>query len=179
MVSVGRMIATKEYPDQLKLVKPLCNEDLEVTHTIVGYGKEEKFIRLSIDQLGLNHKVFVVNNASDIKEHYHNADIFIQTSSTEGLPNVVLEAMSCGLCCFATNVGDTGKIIESGINGFLFDIHDIEGMKNQIKEVWSPGDENTFRKICENAKERVAKEFSLQANYQSVLSMYDMVNNHR
>lgn len=54
-----------------------------------------------------------------LEEAYQYADIFVLTSLSEGMPSVILEAMSCGLPVIASNVGGNNELVKEGENGFL------------------------------------------------------------
>lgn len=56
-----------------------------------------------------------------ILEEYQNSDLFCLPSLSEGCPNVICEAMSCGLPVVCSNVCDNPMIVEEGVTGFLFD----------------------------------------------------------
>ena len=58
------------------------------------------------------------------ENYYRSADLFILPSRNEGLPNVVLEAMSCGLPCVVTRVSGATDVIEHDASGMLFDVND-------------------------------------------------------
>lgn len=59
----------------------------------------------------------------DIRNEYQKADVFCLPSLYEGFPNVICEAMACGLPVVCSNVGDNGFLVKEGKNGFLFDPH--------------------------------------------------------
>jgi glycosyltransferase involved in cell wall biosynthesis len=55
----------------------------------------------------------------EMRSIYQEADILVLTSEHEGTPNVILEAMACGLPVVATRVGGVPDIIQDGLTGFL------------------------------------------------------------
>ena len=64
-----------------------------------------------------------------------HADLFILSSRYEGLPNVVLEANTCGTPVVAFNCpGGTGEIIENGVNGFLCECGNIGDLAEKINK---------------------------------------------
>lgn len=69
------------------------------------------------------------NNVADI---YRNADIFCLPSLIEGFPNVICEAMASGLPIVCSNICDNPYIVESGVNGFLFDPERPEDIAEKI-----------------------------------------------
>lgn len=77
-----------------------------------------------------------------IEEEYRKADIFCLPSLFEGYPNVVAEAMSCGLPILCSNVYENPYIVEEGVNGFLFDPKNPVEMADAIKKMVSLSYEN-------------------------------------
>lgn len=68
----------------------------------------------------------------DIVSEYQQSDIFCLPSLYEGFPNVICEAMSCGLPILCSNVCDNSLVVKDGENGFLFDPSNIEEMANKM-----------------------------------------------
>lgn len=68
----------------------------------------------------LQEKFHFVEPTNTIHEEYQKANLFCLPSLHEGYPNVLCEAMSSGLPVICSNISDNPMLIESGINGFLF-----------------------------------------------------------
>lgn len=67
-------------------------------------------------------------------------DLFLYTSQWDGLPNVLLEAISLGLPIIAPNVGAVGELIEHRKTGFLIDqFDDVQGYVNCLREILADG----------------------------------------
>ena len=81
-----------------------------------------------------------------IANYYNWSDILIQTSETEGMSNVILEAMSSGLLVFSTYVGDVKSLIKNGINGFIFSSHDSSKICTEFVDIIK-NKENNFLSI--------------------------------
>lgn len=75
------------------------------------------------------------DESEDVVSLYQNTDIFCLPSLFEGYPNVVVEAMSCGLPVICSNVCENPEIITEGINGFLFDPYDSENIALAIRTI--------------------------------------------
>ena len=71
----------------------------------------------------------------NIESEYRTHKALILASVTEGLPNVVCEAMSCGLPCIVSNVLDHPRLVEDGVSGFLFDPSSHIELCNSIKKL--------------------------------------------
>lgn len=74
-----------------------------------------------IQKKGLESEFVFYRATSNILKEYQTADCFVLPSKYEGYPNVVCEAMSCGLPILCSNVCDNPNIVKDGVNGLLFD----------------------------------------------------------
>lgn len=74
-----------------------------------------------IQEKGVEREFAFHEATSDILKEYQTADCFILPSKYEGYPNVVCEAMACGLPVLCSNVCDNPNIVKNGVNGLLFD----------------------------------------------------------
>ena len=72
-----------------------------------------------------------------IEEEYRKSDVFCLPSLYEGYPNVVVEAMSCGLPVICSNVYENPYIVEEGVNGFLFNPEKAEDIVTAIRHIVS------------------------------------------
>lgn len=121
---VGRVEPTKDYPTFLRAVAPIVEQIQELHVLCVGArGKteyEESVRRLGED-LGLDERVIWCPPRGDMTSVYNAMTVLCSSSRGEGFPNVIAEAMACGIPCVATDagdsrliVGDTGRIVRSG-----------------------------------------------------------------
>ena len=86
--------------------------------------------------LGLgSNAIEFTGSVSDVALVFGKADISVLTSEYEGTPNVLLEAMACGLPVVATDVGGVPDVVRPGINGFLTRPGDDEGLLSALKRL--------------------------------------------
>ena len=81
-----------------------------------------------------NHFTFTGEKANVVHE-YHAADVLVLVSRHEGLPNVVCEAMACGLPMVLSDVSDHRKMVEEGRTGFLCSSHDTESIADALQSI--------------------------------------------
>lgn len=74
-----------------------------------------------IQRLNINDYISFHSATNNVADVYRRADFFCLPSVIEGFPNVICEAMASGLPIVCSNICDNPYIVESGINGFLFD----------------------------------------------------------
>ena len=104
-----------------------------------------------VDELEMSNKINLPGSVGNISEWYERADLFVLSSSVEGFPNVLLEAMTYGIPCVSFDC-DTGPrdMIQNGINGLL--VHPSEkelGLENALRKLIS--DKNLRLNISKNA----------------------------
>ncbi|HEV2915762.1 MAG TPA: glycosyltransferase [Pyrinomonadaceae bacterium] len=115
---VGRLDPMKDHPTFLRAASLLCHERDDVYFLCVGGGPEgyrEELRRLAAE-LGIAEKVIWTGALSGMPAVYNALDLLASSSYSEGFPNVVGEAMACGVPCVVTDVGDSALIVaDTGI----------------------------------------------------------------
>ena len=89
-----------------------------------------------------------------------NLDIYVLTSTKEGFPYTILEAMSHGLPIVATRVGGVPEAVIDGENGFLVEAKNAQALADKIAVLVEA--EEVRKEFGRKSRERVRQEFSLQ-----------------
>ena len=112
----GRGTAEKRVQIVARIASQCQAAGLPVTFTYLGEVKP--FLDKSLTETG----VFLgnISNQNEVNEIYRQADLLIITSSEEGFPMVIMEAMARGCIILATPVGDIPALISHTKHGFLF-----------------------------------------------------------
>jgi len=107
----------------------------------------------------------------EIEKLYRAADLFILPSRSEGMPNVVLEAMASGLPCVATRVSGIRELIEEGKTGFTFAVNDVQGFRQAFLNVLNGQAKN----MGQRARERAVKDFSIAVLSERYERLYEKI----
>ncbi|MCC5808680.1 MAG: glycosyltransferase [Opitutales bacterium] len=79
-------------------------------------------LKLLADKLGIAERVSLNDAVVDVESLYHQYDAFVLASKHEGCPNVLVEAMACGLPVIASDISDNARIVNDSVSGFLFSV---------------------------------------------------------
>lgn len=88
-----------------------------------------------IQEYGIQDYIELKDKTKQIKNVYHNADLFCLPSFYEGTPNVICEAISTGLPVACSDVCDNYIYVKPGCNGVLFDPNNPNDMANKISQL--------------------------------------------
>ena len=157
------------------LIKTLHLLDFRVHWTHFGTGQlreelEDLAKELLSPKSNISHQFMGQVSNSEIKTFYrsNNIDLFVNVSETEGVPVSLMEAMSYGIPCLATNVGGNSEIVNS-TNGILLPTHfEIVDIKNNLLNfsIITQNEKNNYRKNARNTWENF---YNAKKNYNSFL----------
>ncbi|MGK7887258.1 MAG: glycosyltransferase [Crocosphaera sp.] len=156
---VGRLDPMKDHSNFLKAAMLLSQERKNIRFVCVGKGPEKyakQLYQLS-DELKISDKVLWVGERNDMPAIYNSLDIACSSSSYgEGFPNVIGEAMACGVPCVVTDVGDSAWVVG--------DIGVVVPPKNPQAMAcgWKSCLEMDRKEISKQSRARIIENFSIQ-----------------
>ncbi len=160
---VGRLDPRKDHPTFLTAASMLAGERKDVRFVCVGDGPPEYRRRLQSlgESLGLKDRLIWTGARADMAAVYNAMDLLTSASAFgEGFPNVIGEAMACGVPCVATDVGDSRSIV--GNTGVVVTAGDPTSLCDGWRRILDlPGDR--VAALGEEARARVVAEFGREA----------------
>ena len=128
-----------------------------------------------IDSHELSNKVHLVGRKipSEIPWWLSAADIFALPTYHEGSPNVVREAMACGLPVVATRVGGVPEVVEDGESGILVDKKDVTSLVEAIRALINSPDMR--KKMGKRGREIIEDNFTWNKNAKDLREIYEKV----
>ena len=157
---VARYHKDKNFPGFARAAGMLAESHPDARFLLCGDGVDHnnhELMRL-LGQHGVADRCILLGERGDIPVVMAGLDVLVSPSLTEGFPNVVAEAMSCGAPCVVTDVGDSALIV--GDTGMVVAPNDDEA----LAQAW-------MRLLCETpeqrrqrgrqARERIGAEFSI------------------
>jgi len=110
---VGRLDPVKDHELLLAAFARACSNDATCHLVCVGHGEPARIAALEqvAEMLGIASRVHLVGGESDTSTLYPAFDVLALSSRREGFPNVVAEAMSCGVPAIVTDCGASASIV--------------------------------------------------------------------
>ena len=142
---------------------------------IIGDGPDHIRLKMYIDKLKISNNCILMGKQNNLVTYYNNADIFILPSLREGIPNVILESMACGLPIISTNVGMISEILTDGKEGLLIKAGVVAELEQSIIKVLS--DTKLALMLGKNARLKVEKYYSIIEIAESYKNFYENMSN--
>lgn len=170
---VGRLTYRKGLFDLIDSVKYLSKEIPDIRFIIVGGGHLSDKIKVKISNLGLKDNFLIKGHIpkEELIKLYQNATIYVVPSHYEGLPTVLLEAMSCGLPVVATAINANLDVIKSGENGILVNPKSPREMAKAISILL--GDDNLRKRLGRNARKTIEEKYTWEMISNRLLKYYE------
>jgi glycosyltransferase involved in cell wall biosynthesis len=139
VLGAGTIFSQKGFEYLLEAAAILHRQGRRVHAAIAGDGDAGSLSALA-GRLGIAPSIHLLGLRNDVQELMSGADVFALSSIDEGLPNVVLEAMSAGTPVVAADAGGTSEIITDGENGFVVPVRDAPALAERIGRLVDDGD---------------------------------------
>jgi colanic acid/amylovoran biosynthesis glycosyltransferase len=151
------------------IAKALSKADFPIRWTHIGSGPMKAKLKQMTQALPSCVTVDFTGamKNEDVLNFYKNRDItvFVNVSSSEGIPVSIMEACSFGIPVIATNVGGTSEIVKDGKNGFLlgaeFSPQELLDVLNRVRSMT----EEEYAQLCKNSRSIWSRAFSAEKNY--------------
>lgn len=137
---------------------------------ILGEGQECAELRQLTTRLQIEHCVDFVGDHNDIAPYLAQANVYVQPSRAEGLPNSVIEAMAASLPIIASNVGGNRDLVVDGETGLLVESESPDKLASAMCSLFS--DRDNTQRMGKRAYARVVEQYSIDNVVSRLLSLY-------
>ena len=163
VLAAGRLVQDKDYPTLIRAFH-LVQQKLDCKLVILGDGQLLGKLADQVKQLGLADKVCFAGFQPNPFKHMARADVFVLSSTNEGLPNVLIQAMACGTTVVSTDC-ESGprEILECGKYGTLVPPGDAAALSQAILDALrQPRDSAMLKRRADDYRSDIIAEEYLE-----------------
>lgn len=159
---IGRFSSEKGIYNFMNALPNILKMKDDIKFILIGDGEARDRLMQYITEKKLSEKVIMKDwiMHEELSDYLNELKLLILPSYTEGLPNILLEAMACGTPVLATSVGAIPDIINDNENGFLMENNSSESISLNVTRAINHQD---LIAIADNTKNLIKKEFSFKA----------------
>jgi glycosyltransferase involved in cell wall biosynthesis len=170
---IGRLSDEKGTLQFLNAIPSIIKNDADCTFFIGGDGVLSETVKQFIEQNRLQDKIRYGGwiSRKDLPEILSSLKLLVIPSKTEGLPNMMIEAMACGTPVLATSVGSIPDIIKDEDTGFILSDISPERIKSDIKRALS---HSKINQISKKSSDIIQQQFNRNQTvytFQQILSI--------
>lgn len=181
ILTVARLCEKKGLEFLIEACRILADRGVAFQCRIVGYGPLEERLREMIAGLGLQDRVFLLGKMTQdqLAELYPQADLFVlpcmvlENGDQDGIPNVLFEAMVCGVPIVSTEIPGVRELIEHQKNGYLVEQRNAPALAAAMELlIGSPSLRND---LARKGRQTVLEGFTRESSARNVYSILSSV----
>ena len=138
----------------------------QVRLVVLGEGPERAALERQIEERGLSEEVRLAGHRADVRELLPAFDLYVNSSTYEGVSLTILEAMAAALPVIATSVGGNGEVVEDGRTGILVPARDPDALATAMIALLA--DPGRRRALGDAGRARAEQRFA----FDRMMSMY-------
>ena len=170
IVGVGSLSSVKRWDRLLLAARALKDKRLDFFVRVIGDGPLREPLEKQARGLHLSDCVEFMGQVDDVPSFLAKGTFLAHTSDTEGRPNVVIEAMSCGRAVVAMDAGDIPSLVEDGKTGYVVSRGDNRGLVERMATLIS--DRELCQRMGEAGRAKAEREFGLDRLLSETFAVY-------
>jgi glycosyltransferase involved in cell wall biosynthesis len=171
--TIGRFSAEKGCLDLLEAFRRVAQAVPRAHLVLIGEGPLAGELERQAAAAGIVGRVSFVPHQTRVQPYYEALDLLVSPSHTEGISNVILEAMTFGVPVVATAVGGTPEIIESGRSGILVPGRRPDLLGEAIVNLL--GNDGERQRVADGGRRRIDEAFTFEVRMRREESLYESI----
>ena len=170
---IGTVKKVKGYEFFLCAANKILEKNKMVRFVIAGRGSDTEYFKKMVERYKLDDRILLLGESKDVKKILASMDIFMYSSLSEGLPNVILEAMALGKPIVSTDVGGIKEVLRDGQTALLVPSHDPDALAKAAEKLLQ--DAAMAGRIGTAAREEVRRNFGIDKCVRQYEVLYEKI----
>ena len=171
VLNVGHLVGIKGQRHLIESIPRVLDKVPRARFFIVGEGLLKDELEAAALALGLGRRLTLTGFRTDVGAFYRAADLFVMSSTSEGLGTAVLDAMALGIPVVASAAGGLPEAVADGVTGRLVPPADPEALAAGIAELLT--DTEKAKRFGRAGRERALREFSVATMVERTIAVYE------
>ena len=168
--AVGRLNGEKDYPNLLRAAQILLQKRPDLYFVIAGKGELEAELKQLAAELKVDQRVIFMGHFHDVRKVFSLMDLYVLSSTREGLPNTVLEAMAMEVPIVSTDVDGVKEAVTDQKEALLVPAQDSPALAAGIDRMLS--DRELRERLARQARATVESQFSFAHRTRTIENLY-------
>lgn len=172
VICVGRLCSAKGQHILVDAIANIIKQGKKIRLRIVGDGIDRQSLEKHVQALGLDKNIIFEGavNQDRIRNLYSRADVFSIPSFAEGIPVVLMEAMSMEIPCVTTRITGIPELIRDGVDGLLVAPSDIQGLADVLIQLMD--NPELRERMGKEARQRIIDKYNLEKNVDRLAEIF-------
>lgn len=169
---VGRLVSEKGITELLDAFSELTRSRSDIKLVLVGpyENKHDPLPAATMKAIKTNVNVIETGFQHDVRPYFAICNVFVFPSYREGFPNVVLQCGAMGKFSIVTDINGSNEIIESGVNGEIVPIQNMEALKEAMSNCLK--NKEVYQESNESIRGIISKKYQQQIVWDGTLKEY-------
>jgi glycosyltransferase involved in cell wall biosynthesis len=172
LIYIGNFGDVKDLPLWVDIVQEIKRSLPNIKGVMLGDGKRYEDIKSKIQENGLESNIELVGRQKDVYKYLNRSKLLLMTSTSEGLPMVVVEAMSVGVPSVIPDIGDVTDLVRDNENGVVIDSRNPKEFAKKIISLLN--DKQLYEKL-QNESIKSVKQMSENTTHEKLVELWDLV----
>lgn len=172
ILCVSRLTQRKAIDYLIRAVANLKEKHPDVVLELVGDGEQKSELENLARELKAEKYIVFTGlvKHEEVSAYFNRASVFVLPSLNEGMSNVMLEALACGLPIVATDTGGTKELVDDGRNGFIIKMKDAKDIEEKVERLIA--DQELRKKMAQESRKK-AEEMSWRKVADDYFNFYE------
>jgi glycosyltransferase involved in cell wall biosynthesis len=167
---IGRMTSIKNTDVVLRAFGAVRERGVDALLCLIGDGPDREGLERDAHDLGLMRHCLFLGYQEDVARFYAAFDAFLLASENEGTPVTTIESLAAGRPVVATRVGGVPDVVEDGVDGFLAEPRDVDGLAERLERL--ARDPALRAEMGRRGRERVLSRYAVNRLVSDVDELY-------